>query len=473
MIDLLKTSSPSMKIIQKILLALKPLSGFLIQLLMHLPSKTQVFGASYNKANALLQLGKEQEAIDAFEKLLKGLSPLDFEKRMHVMKDLAISYMRLGERTNCINNHGAESCLFPISPAGVHMDKTGSEKAIELYKEILRDNPGDLESRWLLNIAYMTVGGYPDQVPPGLLLKVTDDDSLHTIKPFRDVAANIGLNLKDMAGGSIVEDFNNDNYPDIVLSSWGLKEPMHYCRNNHDGTFTNVSDSSWLGYLTGGLNIMQTDYNNDGFKDIFVLRGAWRMQFGATPNSLLRNNGDGTFTDVTKESGLLSFHPTQTATWADFNNDGWLDVFIGNETSTIGGTHPCELYINNKNGTFTEQATIAGCAVTEFVKGVTSGDYDNDGLTDIFISVLNGKRILLKNITGKNGPVRFADVTAQSGLNTNIAGGFGTWFFDYDNDGWLDLLVCGYEFYEPLGLLCSSRSHTCTNWKCRKGFSFS
>ncbi|MBK5271318.1 MAG: VCBS repeat-containing protein, partial [Bacteroidia bacterium] len=421
-------------------------------------SEQAIFGASMNKANALLQLGNEQEAIDAFEKLLKKISPLDFEKRMHVMKDLAVSYMRLGERTNCINNHGAESCLFPISPAGVHMDKTGSEKAIELYKEILRDNPSDLESRWLLNIAYMTVGGYPDQVPPGLLLNITDDDSLHTIKPFRDVAANIGLNLKDMAGGSIVDDFNNDNYPDIVLSSWGLKEPMHYCRNNQDGTFTNVSDSSWLGNLTGGLNIMQTDYNNDGFKDIFVLRGAWRMQFGASPNSLLRNNGDGTFTDVTKESGLLSFHPTQTATWADFNNDGWLDVFIGNETSTIGGTHPCELYINNKDGTFTEQATLAGCAVTEFVKGVISGDYDNDGLTDIFISVLSGKRILLKNVTGKNGPVRFADATVQSGLNSNIAGGFGTWFFDYDNDGWLDLLVCGYEFYEPLAYYAAAEA---------------
>ena len=108
---------------------------------------------------------------------------------------------------------------------------------------------------------------------------------------------------------------------------------MRYYRNNANGTFTDISDSSGLGYLTGGLHIMQTDYNNDGFKDIFVLRGGWKGKFGKQPNSLLRNNGDGTFTDVTKESGLLSFHPSQTATWADFNNDGWLDVFIGNETT--------------------------------------------------------------------------------------------------------------------------------------------
>ena len=253
-----------------------------------------------------------------------------------------------------------------------------------------------------------------------------------------------------MAGGSIVEDFNNDNYLDVVVSSWGLKEPMHYYRNNRDGSFSDVSDSSGLGYLTGGLNMMQTDYNNDGLKDIFVLRGAWKMQFGNVPNSLLRNNGDGTFTDVTKQSGLLSFHPTQTATWADFNNDGWLDVFIGNESTPTGEKHPCELYINNKNGTFTEQAAKAGCAITKFVKGVTSGDFDNDGRTDIFISTFDGKKYLLKNMTVKDSSVHFEDVTDKAGLNKNEARSFGTWFWDYDNDGWPDLLVCGYEFYEPL-----------------------
>jgi len=420
--------------------------------------ETEILQARYNKATALLQAGEEQKAIDIYEGLLNKTSTADFDKRRQLMKDLAVSYMRLGERTNCIHNHGAESCIFPIALSAIHADKRGSSKAIELYKKILADDPNDLESRWLMNIAYMTIGGYPGQVPPSLLLKVAADDSLHTIKPFRDVAANVGLNIKDMGGGSIVDDFNNDNYPDIVLSSWALTEPMHYYRNNQDGTFTDISDSSGLGYLTGGLNMMQTDYNNDGFKDIFVLRGAWKGKFGETPNSLLRNNGDGTFTDVTRESGLLSFHPTQTATWADFNNDGWLDVFIGNETTTAGGIHPCELYINNKNGTFTEQASKAGCAITEFVKGVTSGDYDNDGFTDIFISTLNGKRILLKNNSAKNSPVRFTDVTQQAGLNNSLTRTFPTWFWDYDNDGWPDILVCGYEFYEPLAYYAAAEA---------------
>ena len=258
------------------------------------------------KANALLELGEEQKAIDIYGDLLdKTRGNLD--QRQFILKDMAISYLRLGERKNCINMHNSESCIYPISKGGVHHDKTASEKAIEIYQSLLLDNPGDLESRWLLNIAYMTTGGYPQQVPPQYLLKVENDDSMNTVKPFRDVAANVGLNYKCQAGGNIVDDFNNDGYPDIVLSSWSLKEPMRYYRNNGNGTFTDLSDSSGLGYLTGGLNMMQTDYNNDGFKDIFVLRGGWKGKFGNTPNSLLRNNGDGTFTDVTKEADFFHF----------------------------------------------------------------------------------------------------------------------------------------------------------------------
>src|SRR3954465_5636455 len=119
------------------------------------------------------------------------------------------------------------------------------------------------------------------------------------------------------------------------------------------------------------------------------MRGGWlRDGFGNQPSSLLKNNGNGTFTDVTIAAGLKFMHPTQTATWADFNNDGWLDVFIGNETTANAPSNPCELYLNNKNGTFTEIAASAGCKISKFVKGVTSGDYNNDGLTDIFISTL-------------------------------------------------------------------------------------
>ncbi|MEJ0080692.1 MAG: VCBS repeat-containing protein [Puia sp.] len=138
-----------------------------------------------------------------------------------------------------------------------------------------------------------------------------------------------------MGGGVIIDDFNNDGYLDIITSSWGLEDNMHYYRNNKNGTFTDVSEVSGISKIKGGLNIIQADYNNDGYTDIFVLRGAWLREFGRQPCTLLRNNGDGSFTDVTVESGLLTFGPTQTAVWGDFNNDGWLDLFVGKETVSM------------------------------------------------------------------------------------------------------------------------------------------
>jgi hypothetical protein len=422
------------------------------------PGGIDIMAITIRKGNALLELGQEAKAIEIFEQLLGKTSPLEFQRRSILMKDLAMAYLRLGERTNCFHNHTPESCIYPISLAGSHKDKTGSQKAIELYKKLLTEDPTDLESKWLLNVAYMTIGGYPSQVPPGMLLAVVNEDTLSITKSFTDVAAGVGLNFNNQAGGSIIDDFNNDGYLDVITSSWALTEPMHYCRNNGNGTFTDISDSSWLGYLTGGLNMMQTDYNNDGHKDIFVTRGGWKGKFGKEPNSLLRNNGNGTFTDVTKASGLLSIHPTQAATWADFNNDGWLDVFIGNESKPGEEIQTSELYVNNKNGTFTEEAAIAGCNVADYVKGVTSGDYDNDGKADIFISTITGHKFLLKNESTQGGQVKFRDVTKETGLSANETRTFPCWFFDYNNDGWLDIFLCSYEFTSSLAFYAGAEA---------------
>jgi hypothetical protein len=406
--------------------------------------------AGFRLANTLLELGEEDKAIALFENVLRQLPPYLPDNKKMVMKSLAIAYLRQGERTNCIYNHTGESCIYPIANKGIHVNKQGAEKAIELYTAILRYDDSDLESRWLLNIAYMATGGYPHAVPPKWLITLPPADSSCPVKPFRDLSARLALNVKNMAGGSIIDDFNNDGYVDIVTSSWGLQEGMHYYINNRNGTFTDATAASGLKELTGGLNMVQTDYNNDGLKDIFVLRGAWKGKFGKEPNSLLKNNGDGTFTDVTAAAGLLSFYPTQTATWADFNNDGWLDVFIGNETSNPAEINPCELYLNNKNGTFTEASSKTGCTTIAYVKGVTSGDYNNDGYVDLFLSTLNGRKILFKNEGVVNGSCHFKDVSQEAGLTGNTTSTFTTWFWDYDNDGWLDILVSGYEFNRSL-----------------------
>lgn len=418
-------------------------------------SRNELAFCQYLKAHVLLELGEEEKSLSLYSDAVANLNEAQLTL---VRRDMAMANLRLAEQANCVMNHASASCIFPIKGLGIHTDPIGSQKAIEIYENILTHNPADFESKWLLNLAYMTLGKYPNEVPAEFLLPGMNGDTTLRVKPFNDIASGLGLDISTMAGGSIVDDFDNDGYLDIMTSGMGEEEPIHYFRNNADGTFSDHSGKIGLQGITGGLNIVQADYNNDGFKDVLVLRGAWKREFGKEPNSLLRNNGDGTFTDVTIQSGLLSFHPTQTATWNDFNNDGWLDLFIGNESEKnfYAEQHPSEFYINNQDGTFREIAAQANCQVVNYVKGVTSGDYDNDGWKDIFISTLDGERKLLKNkgINGKE--IVFEDVTVAAGLSNEKGRTFPTWFWDYNNDGWLDIFVCDYTFQKSLAFYAAA-----------------
>jgi hypothetical protein len=405
----------------------------------------------YQKASILLEYGDEAAAVELLEKIMDYVKTVPGSYKP-VLMTLGMAYMRQAERTNCLSGHTAESCIMPIQGSGIHFDKAPAQKAIETFEKMLKEDPQNYDAIWLLNIAYMTVGGYPDKVPAAWLVPGLDKSGPVQVKPFTDIAADLHLAVNNRAGGVIVDDFNNDGYLDIVTSAWGLDDPMHFYLNKGDGTFADVSKSSGLSQITGGLNMIQADYNNDGNLDIFVLRGAWQGQagFGEQPRSLLKNNGDGTFTDVTTEAGLLAFRPTQTATWNDFNHDGFVDLFIGNESSDPTHEYPCELYINNQDGTFTKALLKKDANVIGFVKGVTSGDYDNDGWPDLFISCLSGQKILLRNkgVSGSNPD--FEDVSKQAGFTSEKSNTFSTGFFDYDNDGWLDLYVCNYDFNRSL-----------------------
>lgn len=401
-------------------------------------------------AQEMIYAGDTEDAIRVLEPLLEVLEGAGeaVQERfiVNVLDLLALAWLRLGEQQNCLLNHSSASCLFPVQGEGVHTLTEGSEQAIHYYERLLTDHdPGNLEYRWLLNIAYMTLGKYPEEVPAQWLIPVGQLEPTDGFPRFRDVASAAGLAGEMMlSGGSITEDFNKNGLIDIMASSWGLRDQLHYFENNGDGTFTNRTQEAGLTGITGGLNIIQADYNNDGYADVFVLRGAWLGDEGRHPNSLLRNNGDGTFTDVTERSGLLSFNPTQTAVWADFNNNGWLDLFIGNESSG-GPSFPAELFLNNGDGTFRNVAEQAGVALTDYIKGVTAGDYNNDGYPDLYVSILNGPNRLLRN-NGPNsrGVPLFIDMAGQAGV-TEPNASFPVWFWDMNNDGWLDLFVSGYE----------------------------
>jgi hypothetical protein len=404
-------------------------------------------------ATELLQSGKPDEALsqtDAMERFMgDNHLPVDDQLQYTLLSFKALCHLRSGELENCCANHNADSCLFPIQGMGVHSVQRGSRAAIGVLSNILTKYPSDLKARWLLNIAYMTLGEYPAKVPPNFLLDPSLFESGYDIKRFPDVASNVGLNINGLAGGVVLEDFDNNGFLDVMVSSWGADNQLRLFRNNGDGTFTERTEAAGLLGEVGGLNLISCDYNNDGLMDVLVLRGAWLASEGHYPCSLLRNNGDGTFSDVTEEAGLMRLHPTQTAVWFDYNGDGWLDLFIGNEAGH-GDTSSCELFRNNGNGTFTECAAEHGLDLISFVKGVVSADFNNDGRPDLFISRLDGSPILLRNDgpagsdKSPSAPWRFTDVAEASGI-TKPAKSFPCWFFDYNNDGWPDIFVSGYS----------------------------
>jgi hypothetical protein len=401
----------------------------------------------FTLAIELLNAGRPEAALRQIQTNEAIITSIGFHLDAHGARELrrfkATAQLRLGEQENCVANHNAESCLFPLSPAAVHKLERGSRGAIPLLMEQLKDSPQDLSARWLLNLAYMTLGEYPEKVPAPWLIPPQTFQSDCAFPHFPDVAGPLGVDVCGEAGGVILDDFDNDGFIDIMVSSWEFDGGLHYFHNDGDGHFSDRTADAGLAGLMGGLNIQQTDYNNDGLLDLWVLRGAWTGKAGRIPPSLLRNNGDGTFTDVTEEAGLLKNHPSNSSVWFDYDGDGWLDLFIACETTDPNDPDPCLLYHNNHDGTFTECAAAGGLEVKRFIKGVTTLDYDNDGRPDLYLSCRDGENMLFHNDgPDASGQWKFSDATKRSGLRATTT--FPTWSFDYDNDGWEDIFISGY-----------------------------
>lgn len=427
-------------------------------------------------ADALLNAGKSAEAVSELEGLRdlaqkNGIILAPFFAR-EIQQRLAIAYLRLGEQENCLLNHGQESCIFPIRAAAQHKLKRGATGAIRELTEILKADTDDLSAAWLLNIAYMVLGQHPQAVPAKWLFPTERFASEFEIGMFRDAAPGLGLDVTGLAGGCVLEDFDGDGLLDLMISSSGPRDQLRFFHQESDSArviFKERTSEAGLTGLTGGLNLVHADYNNDGVPDVLVLRGGWWGKHGLYPPSLLRGqvgkDGVITFADVTEEAGLLYFHPTQTAAWADYDNDGWLDLYIGHESNSTE-RHPSQLFHNNHDGTFAEVGHKLGLSEMGYVKGVAWGDYNNDGWPDLYVSRKGESNKLFRNdgAISPAGPMpqewKFTDVTAQAGVSAPLHS-FATWFWDYDNDGWLDIFVAGYysDTLQDIGAFLLDRPH--------------
>ena len=321
-----------------------------------------------------------------------------------------------------------------LHEASVALHRAGRfAAAVEAGAAALEANPANQRTRHWLWLTAQKLGGYPSHTPPELRMEVKAGYNHPTVE-FEDIAARIGLDKTSAGRGTAIFDYNNDGYLDIVIS--GAHSGCSLFRNNGDGTFTDVSVGSGIDKCVNSFAVCAGDYNNDGFTDLFITR----LGFYCGEAVLFRNNGDGTFTNVTAEAGLSLWGPAFSASWVDYDNDGFLDLYIANN---LGGLFerktPNRLFHNNGDGTFTEVAEQAGLSTIWPTIAGTWGDYNNDGFPDLFVSNGLGGSQLYRN----NGNGTFTDVSKQAGV---AKFGFGSpaFWWDFDNDGWLDL--CQFEW---------------------------
>ena len=354
--------------------------------------------ASLEQSIGMLHMydGKFLEAASWLEKALATSRGADVPAlvRNRLIAILGIIAMRRGEIENCLECVGPSSCIFPIAREAIHKNESGSRDAVRWFTAYLEESPRDLRVIWLLNIAYMTLGEYPDKVPLQYLIPVDLFHSGADVGRFENVAALAGLGARgpNLAGGSVFDDFNGDGLPDLFVTSLDADLGASLYINGGHGTFEDRSASAGLGDQIYALNVTRGDFDNDGDLDVLLLRGAWETPMRL---SLLGTRGTDAFDDVTVASGLAEPIATESAAWGDYDNDGLLDVFVCGEYLAPGeppSSKPgdprnrCRLYHNRGNGTFVNVAAEAGVTNERCAKGSAWGDYDGDGRLDLFVS---------------------------------------------------------------------------------------
>jgi hypothetical protein len=326
------------------------------------------------------------------------------------------------------------------------------------------DNDGDLDiflvQGAMLGPVDVSKAAFHPQLPlRGRLYRndsIRNADGTCTLK-FVDVTEESGIRAEGYGMGVTAADFNNDGWVDLYITNFGNNQMW---RNNGDGTFTDVTAESGADVPGWSICAAFLDYDRDGWLDLFVanyidfrftnltkcfapsgmLDYCSPLEYRPLPNRLFRNRRDGTFEDVTMRSGIGSeYYGAMGVVCADFNGDGWPDIFVSDDY------RPNQLWINQHDGTFKNDALIAGCALdrngnAQSSMGVDAGDLLGHGFEDLVVPTISGQHADLYSNDGKGS---FDDMSYQSGiaLATRRYTGFSAGMLDYDNDGWLDLFI--------------------------------
>jgi enediyne biosynthesis protein E4 len=316
------------------------------------------------------------------------------------------------------------------------------------------DNDGDLD------VFLVQSGAIDGSSPPGCRLFRNDltvsPDGRRTLR-FTDVTRQSGITVRGYGMGAAVGDYDNDGYLDLFVTGFGTTTLLH---NNGNGTFTDATNQAGVSEALWSTSAAFVDYDRDGFLDLFVARyvdftvagnkqctdsvGArdycGPRSYRPVPDRLFRNDGHGHFVDVTERAGIAKADGAGLGvSVGDYNGDGWPDLYVANDAT------PNQLWINRRDGTFVDEGVISGSALSaagnpEGSMGIASGDFDLDGDEDLFVTNIAGETSVLYL---NDGHGNFEDVRARTGLARLTAAftGFGTDWFDYDNDGWPDLFI--------------------------------
>ena len=385
-----------------------------------------------DEESALILLGKVQaksgrhaEAVETYQSaLLRRLTPA---QRIEAFRGVGISHFRLG-------NYAAAGKSF-LNALQIRVDPF---------------------SQWLFKLVLDRLGNLPVDFPPELLFPLRRepiDPANPPLLEFTDVAAELGVNRRDGHGTCAWGDYDGDGDLDLLL---GGRDTFIALYRNDGRRFVEVTDRAGLSKVPSGYSLNFVDFDNDGAIDVYVCLNGWS---GPMANRLFRNRGNGTFDDVSQRAGVADPGSGFVSLWGDLDNDGDLDLVVGNGVLRDGST--TQIYRNNGDGTFANVTRQAGLAEPpEFgTIGIALGDYDRDGDLDLFI---NGWAPAPNRLYRNNGNLSFTEVARQAGVVQPAHAGYVCFFFDYDNDAYPDILATSLGSW-PAVLASLQRAYSIPN----------